>query len=395
MIFFSKVEDQNIQGKNLLPPLVLLSLIVMTGVGFALHALVVGHDHVFGTSREVPWGILITPYVFFACLSTGICIISSLAQVFGVKPLAPLVNRTVFLAIIAMAAGLMAIGLEIENPWNMAIYGFLSPNPLSNIWWKSSIYTLFLLMMAFNFMFLLMARTRIARGFALAALVAITCGNLNMNSDMALLGARGFWAENYMPIFFLTVSTLSACCIIVLFTWLSSWLQNRSLDQESETAMQPLFKLTAVLIIGVLCFAAMKALGGFSSKFTDNPEAMQLLVKGDFAVNFWLGEIVLAVVLPLALLIASGWGRRFGLFALACLSTLIGIAVTFYDLIIVGQLIPHFQQYNLYGYAPLYSYSPTLHEYLMVAGSVSFFLAAFLAGELIFNSLTLERWRRR
>lgn len=29
----------------------------------------------------------------------------------------------------------------------------------------------------------------------------------------------------------------------------------------------------------------------------------------------------------------------------------------------------------------------------MVAGSVSFFLAAFLGGELIFNSLTLEKWR--
>ena len=87
----------------------------------------------------------------------------------------------------------------------MAIYGFLSPNPLSNIWWKSSIYTLFLLLMAFNFMFLLMGKNRIARGLALGALVAITCGNLNMNSDMALLGSRGFWAENYMPLFFFIV----------------------------------------------------------------------------------------------------------------------------------------------------------------------------------------------
>ncbi len=395
MIFFSKVHDENVFGKNLLPPLLLLALLTAVGVMFALHAMFVGHDHVFGTSREVPWGILITPYVFFACLATGVCIISSLGQVFGIKTLAPLVNRTVFLAIIAMAAGLMSIGLEIENPWNMAIYGFLTPNPLSNIWWKSSIYTLFLLLMAFNFMFLLMGRPRVAWGLALGAMIAITCGNLNMNSDMALLGARGFWAENYMPLFFLTVSTLSACCIIILFTWLSSWLQNRRIDSEAQGAISALFKLMVVLLVGVLCFAAMKALGGFSSKFTNNPEAMQLLVRGDFALNFWLGEIVLAVVLPLVLLALSNTGRRLGLVAAACLSTVVGIAVTFYDLIIVGQLIPHYHQYNLYGYAPFYSYHPSLHEYFIVTGSVSFFLAAFLFGEMVFNSLAIERMRRK
>lgn len=395
MIIFSNVQDQNVPGKNLLPPLLLFTVIVGVGVAFAIHALVVGHDHVFGTTREVPWGILITPYVFFACLSTGICIISSLGQVFGIKTLAPLVNRTVFLAIIAMAAGLMSIGLEIENPWNMAIFGFLSPNPLSNIWWKSSIYTLFLLLMAFNFMFLLMGRGKTAWGFALGALVAITCGNLNMNSDMALLGSRGFWAENYMPLFFLTVSTLSASTMIVLLTWLSSWLQNRKVEPQAQEAMAVLFKLTIALLVGVLCFAAMKALGGFSTKFTDNPEAMQLLVRGDFAVNFWLGEIGLTIALPLVLLLASNGGKRTGVYALACLSILLGIAVTFYDLVIVGQLIPHFHQYDLFGYPALYSYSPTLNEYMIVASSVCFFLAAFLGGELIFNSLTLEKWRNK
>lgn len=395
MIFFSNVQDQNVPGKNLMPPLLLFALLVGLGVAFAIHALFVGHDHVFGTSREVPWGILITPYVFFACLSTGICIISSLGQVFGIKTLGPLVNRTVFLAIIAMAAGLMSIGLEIENPWNMAIFGFLTPNPLSNIWWKSSIYTLFLLLMAFNFMFLLMGRGKTAWGFALGALIAITCGNLNMNSDMALLGSRGFWAENYMPLFFLTVSTLSASCMIVLLTWLSSWLHNREMEPTAQQAISVLFKLTVALLVGVLCFATMKALGGFSNKFTDNPEAMQLLVRGDFAGNFWLGEIGLAIVLPMVLLLASKGGKRTGLYALGCLSILIGIAVTFYDLIIVGQLIPHFHQYGLVDYPTLYTYSPSLHEYMMVTGSVSFFLAAFLGGELIFNSLTLERWRNR
>jgi molybdopterin-containing oxidoreductase family membrane subunit len=386
MLFFDKSGQTDTTAKNYLPVIVTLLLTTTVGVAFAIHALFVGHDHVFGTSREVPWGILITPYVFFACLSTGICIISSLGQVFRIKPFVPLVNRAVFLAIIAMAAGLMSIGLEIENPWNMAIYGFLSPNPLSNIWWKSSIYTLFLVFMSLNLMFLLMQREKIARGMALGALLAITCGNLNMNSDMALLGARGFWAENYMPLFFLIVSTLSACSLIIVLIRLSNWLQNSPISEEYSDSVSALYKLTIVLVIGALAFTVMKLLGGFSTKFTDNPEAMQLLVKGDFALNFWVGEIVLAGALPLILLLLSNGGKNLTLFAMAGISTAIGISVIFYDLIVVGQLIPHFHQYNLFDEPLFYSYSPTLHEYMMVIGTVSFFFAAFLVGEFFFNT---------
>ncbi|MGB3211097.1 MAG: NrfD/PsrC family molybdoenzyme membrane anchor subunit [Desulforhopalus sp.] len=387
MILFSQASDPNTPTKNLIPLFIILSIATAIGFSFGLHAMIVGHDHVFGTTREVPWGILITPYVFFACLSTGICIISSLGQVFRIKTFAPIVNRSVFLAIITMATGLCSIGLEIENPWRMAIYGFLSPNPLSNIWWKSSIYTLYLLFMIFNFLFLLMSRPRIARGFAVGALVAVTCGNLNMNSDMALLGGRGFWAENYMPLFFLTISTLTACCAIVVVTWLSTWLHNREIDSETRGAMCAIGKLSVVLLIISISFSVMKILGGFSTKFTENPEAMHLLVKGDYAFNFWFGEIILAGVLPFLLLIISGIGRKITIFAIAGLSLMIGAFITFYDLIIVGQLIPHFHQYNLVDMPQFYSYSPSLHEYMMTLGAIGFFLTAFMLGEIVFNSV--------
>lgn len=390
MIFFSNPDQAGTKNKNLIPLFILLAAGTAIGFSFGLHAMIVGHDHVFGTSREVPWGILITPYVFFACLATGICILSSIGQIFKSKTFAPIVNRTVFLSIIAMATGLSAIGLEIENPWRMAIYGFISPNPLSNIWWKSSIYTLYLLFMIFNFLYLLLNRSRIARGFAIGAVIAVTCGNLNMNSDMALLGARSFWAENYMPLFFLTVSALTACSAITTLTWLSHFLHGRVIDEPTQTALSTTCKLMTVLLFGVAAFAVMKVLGGFSAKFTDNPEAMQLLVQGDYAFNFWFGEIFLTLVLPLFLLFISKGGKKFGICALAGASSMIGAFITFYDLIIVGQLMPHFQQYNLVDMPQLYTYSPSLHEYMMTLGALCFFLTAFLLGEIVFNSNTIE-----
>lgn len=386
MILFNQVAAVRQPSKNLTPVLIVVSALTAVCLSFGLHAMIVGHDHVFGTSREVPWGILITPYVFFACLSTGICILSSLGQVFRIKPFIPIVNRCVFLAIISMMTGLCAIGLEIENPWRMAIFGFLTPNPISNIWWKSSIYTLYLLFMLFNFAMLLMGKVKVARILAICALVTVTCGNLNMNSDMALLGARGFWAENYMPLFFLTSSTLTACCAVIFLTWFSNTLHRRPLDIAEQSSLVAVTKLMVVLLIGVGAFATMKALGGFSTSFTDNPEAMQLLVKGNFALNFWVGEIMLAIIVPLLFILISKTGANLRLAAIAGLSCLIGISVTFYDLIIVGQLVPHFHQYNLVGMPEFYSYTPHLHEYMMTLGALLFFCSAFFLGEVLYNS---------
>lgn len=390
MIFLDNVAAPAAPDKHLLPLFFLFSIFAAIGLSFGIHAMIVGHDHVFGTSREVPWGILITPYVYFACLSTGLCIISALGQVFRIKTFAPLINRTVFLTITTMLAGLITIGLEVENPWRVLIYGIFSANPLSNIWWKSALYTMFVLLMICNFLFLLINKTRVARGFAIGALIAITCGNLNMNSDMALLGARGFWAENYMPLFFLIVSTLLACCVLSLQIFLSNILQDRTIDSKTGNSISAISRLITVLLIGVMLFCVMKIMGGFSTKFTENPLAMELLVQGSFAINFWLGEIFLTVLLPLFLLFLF-WRKKLNiLLAFACLSASVGIFITFYDLIIVGQLIPHYYEYNLFGYPEQYSYSPSLHEYMMTIGIFSFFFATSILGEIILNSTHLR-----
>lgn len=388
MILFSKVNDPNVPSRNFVPLFIFLALVMAVGISFGIHALFVGHDHVFGTSREVPWGILITPYVFFACLSTGMCIIASLGQVFRIKLFEPIVNRAVFLSLITMATGLLSIALELESPWRMGIFGLFSPNPLSNIWWKSSIYTLFLISMTFNFLFLLLNKSFVARIFAVIALITVTAGNLNMNSDMALLGSRGFWAENYMPLFFLIVSTLTACCTVIVFSWISNVLHGRTMDSGTEKALNAIAKLTIVMLVGALAFGIVKIIGGLWTQFTQNPEAMYLLVQGDFAVNFWFGEIFLAVVAPLALFAYGVKRESLGIFVLAGACSLAGMAVTYYDLVIVGQLIPHFHQYNVVDLPQYYSYSPSLHEYMITLGSVSFFLTAFVFGEMAFNTVT-------
>jgi Ni/Fe-hydrogenase subunit HybB-like protein len=386
MTFYTKTDSSTLPPMNQILTFVALALICVIGLAFGLHTMLVGHHHTFGTTKEVPWGLLITPYVFFACLSTGLCIIASLGQVFGIKTFKPLVTRTVFLSLISMAAGLMCIALEIETPWRVGFYALFSPQPFSNIWWKATIYSLFTVSTICNFLLLMIGRNKSAKAFATIAIVLVTIGNLNMNSDMELLGARGFWSEGYMPLYFLSLSALTGCAAILLFNWISSKFNNQILQSQEDMALQATGRLFLVLLLGIFYFTVVKISGGFIPKFTNNPEAMALLVQGGFAKNFWFGEVGLAVLLPLAL-IAFTKGKKVIVLALAGLSCLTGVFILFYDLVIVGQLIPHYQQYNIVDLPQYYSYSPSLHEIMISVGVTFFFLAAFIFGEMLFKKI--------
>lgn len=374
---------------NLIPFLITFALLAAGGLSFALHAMYVGHHHAFGTTREVPWGLLITPYFFFACMSTGLCIIASLGQVFQIQTFKSLVPRTVFLAIVTMATGLMCITLELENPWRVGLYSMLSPHPSSNIWWKSTIYSFYLMFMVFNFVSLILHRKRQARIFATIALIMVLMGILNMNSDMSLLGTRGFWSENYMPIYFVTVSTLSGCAALLLFGWISKINGGQQHCEERQLTINAVSRLFMVLLFVLLYFSGVKVLGGFFPQSTQNPEAMFLLVQGDLSFYFWLGEVGLAVLFPLLLVLAVK-GKSELWQAIAGLSCLVGCFVLYYHLVIAGQLIPHYYQYHVVGLPEYYPYSPSLHEIMVSGGAVFFFLAAFVAGEMIFRKISFE-----
>jgi molybdopterin-containing oxidoreductase family membrane subunit len=128
----------------------------------------------------------------------------------------------------------------------------------------------------------------------------------------------------------------------------------------------------------------MKIYSGFYPESPDNQKAMSLLLKGDYAFNFWLGEFLLGVVLPFVLLVISR-GIKLSLLVVASISSLVGMFYMIYDLVVVGQLVPVFSQYNFIDFPEYWSYSPSLHEFMLFVGAISLIVAAFIAWELFYK----------
>ncbi len=366
-----------------------LALFTAIGIAAGIHAFFIGHDHAYGVTREVPWGLLIATYVFFVVTSTGLCLVSSIGHVFGVQTLMPIAKRSVFLSIATIVSGFLVIGFEIENPWRMAIYNVISPNLTSNIWWMGTLYGAYLFFMLVEFALLQVEKHREAGLAGLLGVIAGVAAHSNLGAVFGLLNGREFWHGPYMPIYFIASAMLSGCAAILFFTYLAYSANGWKMSESLERALSATGKIGLLLIAVLAFFDCWKVLSGIAGHPPGKYEATMALISGPYAANFWVGEIGLGLVAPFVLILAAKMRNTKVMFVAGLLS-IIGIFFMRYDLVVVGQLVPHFHGMNIVGLPELYSYSPSMHEILITIGGMSLCGMLFLMGERLFRGHVSE-----
>ena len=363
--------------------LILSGLIVLISAMFGVNAMYVGYSHVYGIYREIPWGILISGYVFFVVTSTGLCIISSIGHVFGVKSLLPIAKRSVYLSVVTLLAGFMVIFFDVENPFRMAIWNALSPNPTSNIWWMGTLYGAYLVFMTIEFLLLLIAKYRYAMVAGLLGLISGVAAHSNLGAVFGMLHGREFWYGPYMPIYFIASAAASGCTAIIFFTYLGYRIRNERFDKPMELALQAVGKLWALLLAVLMFFVTWKILTGFTGA-EGKVLAIREWLFGRYAINFWFFEVFLGLVAPFFLLLVSRF-RNLNQMFVASLLAFIGIFFMRVDLVVIGQIISHFFEYKVTDFPVILTYKPTLHEIMLIIGACGFCIFSFLIGEKVFK----------
>jgi molybdopterin-containing oxidoreductase family membrane subunit len=368
----------------------ILAFLTLVGVGAGVYSLYAGHEHTFGVSRGVPWGMLIAAYVFFVVTSTGLCIVSSVGHVFGSKEFMPIAKRAVFLSIITIVSGFLVIAFEIENSWRMPVGNVIGANPTSNIWWMGTLYGAYLFFMLLEFVMLQKEMHRTATLFGLCGLLIGVAAHSNLGAVFGLLNGREFWHGPYMPIYFITSAAMSGCVAIIFFTWIAYRFNGWRMNESMRTSMGSVAKMGALMMAIIIFFTCWKMITGIAGHPPGKYEAMQTLISGSYAANFWIGEVALGMVIPFFIILAVKDRSMTALF-IASFAGMVGIFFMRYDLVIVGQLVPAFHGMGLVDYPELYTYSPSLIENLVVLGGVAFCGLGFLMGEKLFRGHVSEQ----
>jgi len=367
----------------------LLALLSVLGVAAGVHSLIAGHEHTFGVSRGVPWGILIAAYVFFVVTSTGLCIVSSVGHVFGFENFNPIAKRAVFLSIATIVAGFLVIAFEIENSWRMPVGNVIGANLTSNIWWMGTLYGAYLFFMMIEFVMLQKEQHKIATAFGLAGLLTGVAAHSNLGAVFGLLNGREFWHGPYMPIYFITSAAMSGCVAIIFFTIIAYKANGWKMSEGMKKSMESVAKMGALMMAIIIFFTIWKMIAGVTGNPPGKYEAIMTLLTGSYALNFWVGEVLLGMAIPFAVILVVR-GRNMNALFVASLAGMVGIFVMRYDLVIVGQLIPSYHGMGLVDYPELLSYVPSLHENLVVLGGVAFCGLCFLMGEKLFRGHVSE-----
>jgi molybdopterin-containing oxidoreductase family membrane subunit len=137
--------------------------------------------------------------------------------------------------------------------------------------------------------------------------------------------------------------------------------------------------LVLIMVATVWKFVAAFVGGTEEARF-----AAQSLLQGPLAINFWVFETVVGMLLPIGLLALTRMKSPQALF-LAAIMVLVGAYFQRYDIVVAGQIVP---VYSGWDNLPLYfSYMPSLAELLICLGGFGVIGTGFLLGERFFGKV--------
>jgi molybdopterin-containing oxidoreductase family membrane subunit len=138
------------------------------------------------------------------------------------------------------------------------------------------------------------------------------------------------------------------------------------------------------VLVGYLYF---RFWDGFAMTYTYQPgktEGLQMITSGVLAFNFWIGEILLGIVIPIIILLVARF-RENPLLRMLALALVVGGVVAYrWDVNLAGQLIT--LTYLPQEIAARYTaYVPSMIEAIYGAGVVAFGILAFILGVRYLN----------
>jgi molybdopterin-containing oxidoreductase family membrane subunit len=367
--------------------LCLFGVLFIAGVAAGIHAVyIAGSRHAYGNYREIPLAMLIATYTFFVITSTGLCLVSSIGHIFGVKNFLPIGKRAILLSVITIMSGFLVIGLELENPLRLAIYLFTSPNFTSNIWWMGVLYSFEVVLLIIEFIFTMFDNHKVSSLVGFLAIIFGVAAISNLGSVFAMLNGREYWYGPYLPIFFIASAIMMGSAAIIFFTVIAQRIKRDPIEGALADSLTAVSKLTMLMLVVAMFFTIWRmvtlTVGGPQELL-----AYDAQISGPYAFNFWVLEIGLGMIIPFVLLLWSK-GRRIGLMFIAVALMIFCAFFVRLDMVVVGQIVPVYWELGVKEFSRLHTYTPTRHEILVVLGGVGFCGAAFLLGETIFKGFS-------
>ncbi len=355
-----------------------LSAVIAVGAVAALIAIPPGWE-VLGTSPSFEWGLLIVGYVFFAVMTSGLCLASSLGTVFGIERFRPLEKRHAILAVLSLTTAFGIIALDLHYPVRMVFGAVLVPSPSSPMWWMGVFYGIYLVVLLVEVWSMFFHHPKIHQYACTTATCTAVLAPSTLGAVFGVLAAKAFWNGPFTVLMMVAAAYLAGTALLGIVFYLVARFRLQDHERALGVAIPSIRLLLAIALMIVSLLLARQLFVGLTDDTAGLREATAALVTGPLAVPFWVLRVIVGLAIPLVLVLLPTTRTPAGLFAAGVLA-LGGVFVDRFLFVTAGQIAPITAHAGMVA-SPFVSYVPSPVEIAIMAGAVALFALVYTLAE--------------
>ena len=357
--------------------------------GAGLSVLTIEHyGHIItGMNNQIVWGLPHVFAIFLIVAASGVLNIASISSVFNKKAYKPMARFSALLSITVLLGGLAILVLDLGRP-DRLIIAMTKYNFTSIFAWNMILYNGFFVIVG-AYLVVQMTQGLSQRAHKTAGVAAFTWRLVLTTGTGSIFGwlvARSAYDAAIMAPLFIAMSFAFGLALFILVTLVLFKLDGRVFGDK---LMVRLGSLLGVFAAAVLYFTIVQHLTAIYAKEHAGVERFILLEGGIYTTLFWLVQVILGGLVPMALVFLRP-SRQSTI--LASLLVIIGGFAQLYVIIIGGQaypldIFPGYEVLEGFNEGVINAYSPSIYELALGLGGVALALLAAGVGAKILRVL--------
>ncbi|MCP4138830.1 MAG: polysulfide reductase NrfD [Chloroflexi bacterium] len=341
----------------------------------------------------IPWGLWITIDLSSIALAAGAFSLCAVVYLIGLKKYEPIARTATFVGLIGYSMAMLCLFMDIGRPFKF-YQAFIYWNTHSLLWEVTMCVGLYFTVLLLESMPIIanwawlrarfpklaakMSRVHhYAPYLAIAGLFLSSLHQSSLGAAYGVLKSRPFWYKPEMSVLFMLSAIVGGISMTLLASMLAARVTNKA--KVKDELIEKLSQFVGWALVGYFYWRFWDTL---SMTYTYEPgrtEGLHLLTKGPLAFNFWFGEILLGIIIPMILLLKTKTrANRF--WRMSALLMVVGGVVAYrWNINLSGALVvlSYLPGQPTVSYA---SYTPSLIEWMVGLGVIAYGFLAFSLG---------------
>jgi Ni/Fe-hydrogenase subunit HybB-like protein len=346
-------------------------------------------------SDTIPWGLWITIDLSSIALGAGAFTLSAIVYIFGLKKFQSIVRLAVFVGFIGYTSALLTLIMDIGRPdrfWHPWAYW----NIHSVLWEITMCITIYLMIMVVEFAPVLTEFTffdrwpwirKLSHWLHKAAPVLAVLGlgisllhQSSLGATYGIVKSRPIWFKPSMPIMFILSAIAVGPALTMSVAYVVEWITGKRSISNDVLRSIARFSGLGILAYGYIKFWDLAAVTYYGRTPSVSAAFNLLNQQTPYNFAFWVGEIILGIVIPAILFLTTRFNRNPGYLVIGTALAVLGVVTNRWNITVTGLFVPlAYSPGTLYQLEPV-KYLPSLVEWGVVIGIIGYALTLLTLG---------------